>query len=232
MATGVWHRWFGREKAVPVSTAEGYALWAPRYPPHPHNPLMLTEQAAVAPVLQGIRSERALDLGSGTGRYLPVLSATGARLVVGVDLSLPMLLHGSDRARRVCADSCRLPFADATFDLISASLMVGDVRDIGGWIAEAARVLAPGGHLVYSDFHPSWTSSRWRRTFRSENGREYELPYFSHAISEHLEGLARAGLRVQSVGEPRVAGRSSPVLVVLHATKGAAIARATADARR
>ena len=33
-----------------------------------------------------------------------------------------------------------------------------------------ARVLAAGGHLVYSDFHPSWAQRGWSRTFRAADG--------------------------------------------------------------
>ena len=202
-----------------LSAPDGYAVWAPSYPPRPHNKLMEAEQRIVAPLLRIAAPRRALDAGTGTGRCLPLLVAAGARLVVGIDLSMPMLTRQSGSDRRVCGDACRLPFSDGSFDLVCASLMVGDVKDIGRWTREAARVLAPGGHLVYSDFHPSWVSRRWRRTFRASDGRQYELPYHPHEISDHLGHLASSSLRIQAIREPTVEGVSAPVVVVFHAVK-------------
>lgn len=224
MVFSTLRRWLGLD-APPMllPTREGYALWAESYPARAHNPLMVAEQAVVAPLLAGLTPARALDVGTGTGRYLPLLAATGARLVVGVDLSLPMLARERSATPRVCGDGCHLPFADASFDLVCSSLMVGDVRDLGDWIAEIARVLAPGGHVVYSDFHPAWSSQRWRRTFRAASGRQFELAYFPHAIDEHLRGLALASLDVQTIGEPRVEGKPAPVVVVFHAVKAGAL---------
>jgi hypothetical protein len=97
--------------------------------------------------------------------------------------------------------------------------MAGDVEDLGAWLGEATRVLAPAGHLVYSDFHPSWTAERWRRTFRAADGRLFELSYFPHAIDEHLALLERAPLVVRTIREPRLAGGKTPVVVVFHAVK-------------
>src|SRR5205823_13186902 len=97
---------------------------------------MRREQEIVEPILARVEARRALDVGTGSGRYLPVLASTGAA-VVGVDLSLAMLAQvdrtllpagrtrrgSSPRARGhiVCADACLLPFRRATFDLVNAS---------------------------------------------------------------------------------------------------------------
>ena len=78
---------FGGGAAMPPH--DGYALWAPNYPPRPHNPLMETEQSIIAPIIASLSPKRALDVGTGTGRYLPLLAAAGARTIVGLDLSLP-----------------------------------------------------------------------------------------------------------------------------------------------
>lgn len=217
-------RWCGLDAPVLVPAKEGYALWADSYPPRPHNPVMAVEQAVVAPILGSLAYVRALDVGTGTGRYLPVLASTGAK-VVGLDLSMAMLTRGSPAAPRVCADGCRLPFADGRFDLVCSSLMVGDLSDLGGWLVEIARVLAPGGHLVYSDFHPSWSSRRWRRTFRAGDGRQFELAYHAHSIDEHLRGLEQAALQVQTIREPRIDGRPAPVVAIFHAVKPALSSR-------
>ena len=214
---------------------DAYERWADTYPPTAHNPLMRVEQEVVARLLGSIRATRALDVGTGSGRYLPLLDASGASSVLGLDFSLAMLRRGGATRTRVCGDACRLPFAPAVFDLINASLMVGDVADLGAWAREVAGVLAPGGHLVYSDFHPSWAQRGWSRTFRSTDGVLHEVSYNPHAIDDHLTALERAGLRVRTIREPPFGswrGRFDPgvrafqqrwgnpsVVVVFHAVK-------------
>jgi len=212
-------RLVGVRRAQALAPRDAYALWAETYPARPHNPLMETEQAIVAPIIAAAAPTRALDVGTGSGRNLPLLRSAGARLAVGVDFSLPMLRREACHAPRVCGDACRLPFRDATFDLVSSSLMAGDIENLGGWVREATRVLTPGGHLIYSDFHPSWAAQRWRRTFRTAEGRLVELSYYPHAIDEHLGLLEQSCLAVRAIREPRVAGQAAPALVIVHAVK-------------
>src|SRR5688572_22037688 len=142
-------RWFASDDGPILPAGEAYALWADAYPPWPHNPLMEAEQSVVGPMLAAAQPRRALDVGTGTGRNLALLQSAGAKLAIGVDLSIAMLAHALPAARTACADACRLPFADGVFDVVCSSLMVGDVDCLEAWVAEAARVLAPGGHLVY-----------------------------------------------------------------------------------
>lgn len=217
---------FSGSEMLPARDA--YALWADSYPPRPHNPLMEAEQSVLAPTLVGIsealarehpRTRRALDVGTGTGRYLPLVAPAGSKLTVGLDLSMPMLQHQASDYSRICADACTLPFGDASFDVVSSSLMAGDVERLDLFLGEVARVLAPGGHLVYSDFHPSWVTEHWRRTFHSTDGRLIELPYFPHAIEHHLKALEGLSLAVRTIREPRIEGRGAPVVVVFHAVK-------------
>ena len=227
-----WRRWLGIDATVRVAAREGYAVWADSYPPRPHNRLMAAEQEVVEPMIQLAAPERALDVGTGTGRYLTLLRAAGARFVVGVDMSLPMLEHRQCATPRVCGDACKLPFADGQFDLVCSSLMVGDVSDLDPWIAEATRVLAPGGHLVYSDFHPSWAQHGWSRTFRSSGGELHDVAFHARTVDDHLAAIEGAGLRVRTIREPRFKDDRDPevkafrkrwgnpqVVVVFHAVK-------------
>jgi malonyl-CoA O-methyltransferase len=188
---------------VTLSAREAYELWAESYPPLAHNPLMRIEQDVVGPLLAHIRARRALDVGTGSGRYVPMLKATGAATVLGVDFSLAMLRRGAEAPGRVCGDACRLPFKRAAFDLVNASLMVGDIADLGAWTREMARVLATGGQLVYSDFHPSWVQRGWSRTFKSADGATHDICFNPHAIDDHLAALERAGFSVRAIREPR-----------------------------
>jgi SAM-dependent methyltransferase len=219
---------------------EAYTLWAANYPPWPHNPLMRAEQAAVAAILRTTSPTRALDIGTGSGRYLPLLVAAGARIVVGIDLSMTMLtwrnrpeaLRAGEAvltAPRMRGDACRLPFRDASWDLVNASLMVGDIQNLGAWMHEIGRVLMPGGHLIYSDFHPSWARHGWRRTFETPDGSSVAIPYFAHAIAEHQTTLNDHRFDVSAIHEVRLTGdhaaepldAHTPVVVVFHALKRA-----------
>lgn len=184
-----------------LAPRDAYELWADTYPAVAHNPLMRVEQAVVAPLLAQLRAVRALDVGTGSGRYLPLLQATGARVIVGVDFSLAMLARG--RGRLLCADACRLPVKRHAFDVINASLMIGDVPDLDAWMREMARALAVGGHLVYSDFHPSWAQHGWSRTFRTAAGALHDVAFHARTIDEHLAAIERAGLSVRVIREPR-----------------------------
>jgi len=208
-----------------------YELWADTYPAVAHNPLMRAEQAVVEPLLAQLRPSRALDVGTGSGRYIPLLQATGASVVLGLDFSLAMLARGTGN-RRICGDACVLPFRRGAFDLINASLMVGDVPDLGGWAREMARALSFGGHLVYSDFHPSWAQRGWSRTFRAADGALHDVAFHSHSIDEHLVALEQAGLHVRAIREPRFKVDTEPgvkafrrrwgnphVVIIFHAVK-------------
>jgi len=180
--------------AVMFAQKDAYALWAATYPPTAHNPLMVAEERVVTGLLAALGPTRALDVGTGTGRYLRPLARTGASTVIGLDLSPEMLARGSWDSVRVCGDARRLPFAPETFDLINASLMAGDIDDIGAWLCELASTLTPGGHLIYSDFHTSWATNGWRRTFNTADGRTIELHYVPHTIEDHLRAVRHAGL--------------------------------------
>lgn len=218
---------------MPLATHEAYELWADTYPPVAHNPLMRLEQEIVEPLLLHIRATRALDVGTGSGRYLPLLESIGAA-AFGLDFSLAMLRRGATKLTRVCGDARQLPFRRSSFDLINASLMVGDIADLNAWTREMSRVLSVRGHLVYSDFHPSWAQQGWSRTFRSADGVMHDISFNPHSIDAHLSALENVGLRVRTIREPRFSSSrgsdpaikafrrrwgNPPVIVAFHAVK-------------
>jgi ubiquinone/menaquinone biosynthesis C-methylase UbiE len=101
-------------------------------------------------------AERALDLGCGVGhtlrRIAPLVS-----FAVGADATLEMMQAG--RASVVTAantafaqtDASTLPFADATFDLVTCRLAAHHFHDGRSAFREVARVLYPGGRFVLVD---------------------------------------------------------------------------------
>jgi malonyl-CoA O-methyltransferase len=197
---------------------QGYALWAETYPPRAHNQLMRVEQSAMEALWKPLSVERALDVGTGTGRNLRLLADEGVTTRIGLDQSTAMLRRADEsRARLIAGDAGALPFAAEAFDLVIASLMAGDLPDLRLFIGEASRVLRRGGSLVYSDFHPSWAERNWERTFESADGSKWRLRYHPHSLDDHQHALGGAALETVALEEPLLEGR--PVLVVLRAVK-------------
>ena len=104
------------------------------------------------------RPGRLLDLACGTGDIALALAHHG-REVVGLDLTTAMLRKAEGRrpkaeaARWVCGDMTRLPFADASFAVVTTSYGLRNVPALETAIAEIARVLAPGGLVLSLDFN-------------------------------------------------------------------------------
>jgi demethylmenaquinone methyltransferase / 2-methoxy-6-polyprenyl-1,4-benzoquinol methylase len=96
---------------------------------------------------------RVLDLCCGTGDMAFALSrrpgASGAR-IVGADFSHPMLERAvlkaqGTRLRWVEADALRLPFPDASFDLVTSAFGFRNLADYDAGLREIVRILRPGG---------------------------------------------------------------------------------------
>lgn len=98
--------------------------------------------------------DRLLDLACGTGDLL--LAAAGrVRFAAGLDVTYRMLQLA--RARRaaplVNADMLALPFAAASFTVVTTGYGLRNVPDLRGAIREVHRVLAPGGRCLSLDFN-------------------------------------------------------------------------------
>lgn len=118
---------------------------------------------AVAPPVNG----RALDVGTGTGDFLPLLAEWMPHgVAIGVDFCLPMMRAGwpkLDLARTdggapppaggaamafVGGDALQLPFPAASFDVITTGFTMRNVTDIGAAFREMWRVTRPGGAMA------------------------------------------------------------------------------------
>jgi len=182
---------------------QAYDRWAEVYPPEPHNPLMRAEQAAMLKLLPPVANSCVLDLACGSGRYAALVQAAGAAQVVGVDYS-PAMLTRAGIAARVRGDMSRLPLRTGTFDLVISGLAVGHATDLHVCATEMARVLRPGGVLLYSDFHADASSVGLTRSFKDALGRSISLPRDGYAPEAHRAALLGAGLIVDTQRELRV----------------------------
>jgi ubiquinone/menaquinone biosynthesis C-methylase UbiE len=101
--------------------------------------------------------DSALEIGAGTGYFTLNLTLAGLiRAAVATDISHGMLAALSDSARSlglevrtVRSEAERLPFPDASFDLVFGHAVLHHLPDLEASFAEFARVLRPGGTVVF-----------------------------------------------------------------------------------
>jgi len=161
---------------------------------------------------------RIVDVGCGPGVALaPLAQRFPDAQIIALDLALPML-QGGKRKRGsgslsrepgeveafnesepdpvfpsfVCADAQALPLADASVDLVHSSLCLQWCDDPGLALAEFARVLRPGGVLLFSTFGPD-TLKELRAAFAAVDA----TPHVSRFIDMHDigDGLLSTGFR-------------------------------------
>lgn len=147
---------------------------------------------------------RTLDLCCGTGDLTfalervrgPMLSYGGERagFVIGADFTQPMLVRAREKAREtdsvamfLAADALSLPFADESFDLVTAAFGFRNLANYEQGLREIARVLRRGGEVGILEFaEPTlWPiAPAYRFYFRNI------LPRIAGAISGSKEAYA------------------------------------------
>ena len=167
----------------------------------------------------------ALDVGCGEGRFCRMLAAQGVDCT-GLDPVPEMLdaaLARDPAGRYVPGFAEKLPFEDAQFDLVVSYLTLIDIDDHAAALAEMARVLTPGGHVLIANLTSYSTSSAMAgRRHCAQTGEELRLlgdyltprkdwfewdglrvQNWHRPLSAYLQPCLRAGLILTDFDEPR-----------------------------
>ena len=118
-------------------------------------------EACIKKMLLGADVSNLLDIGTGTGRILEIMSSQISN-GVGIDLSHEMLAIARVNLGKSGLEHCQvrhgnmyeLPFSDGAQDAIIFHQVLHYAEEPGAAISEAARVLRPGGKLIIVDFAP------------------------------------------------------------------------------
>ena len=196
---------------IPVDSAH-YGPWAPD-----ENHLRL---------LGEVRGKRILEPGCGGGQCSIAFALQGAT-ATGVDLSDEQLAFARNLAAKSGAavdfyqgDAADLSrFAGASFDIVFSAYALAYVEDISSCLSEAARVLIPGGLLVFSLDHPFrdcfWDEENDEesltpaRSYFLRDASEWQfstsgewMRSFHRTIGDWTDLLREAGFQVQRILEP------------------------------
>jgi ubiquinone/menaquinone biosynthesis C-methylase UbiE len=158
------------------------------------------------------RGRPLLDVGCGTGRWLTAALDAGAR-AVGLDPAPAMLDRARQRrrdARLVQGRAEDLPFPSGHFAAVLCVYVVHHLDDGARFVAEAARVLAPGGTLSVLALAPHDGSDRWYVYDYFRGTREADLERYpttaSIAAWMTAAGLADVGTSVAARIKGEAAG--------------------------
>lgn len=166
-----------------------------------------------------------LDCGCGEGRFSRMLTARGARRVLGVDLCGPMveaahaLRSGRDEYRVADGQDLR-EIGDGTFDLAVSYLNQCDLPDIDANNREIHRVLRTGGRFVVANVHPMRAATGlWKRQedgtkdhvildrYFDEGERHFgmlgvRVTNFHRTLETYVRSFLRCGFLLEDLAEP------------------------------
>jgi ubiquinone/menaquinone biosynthesis C-methylase UbiE len=189
-------------------------------------------EMAIREVLGDRTVDLFVDLGTGTGRMLELLQDRFER-GIGIDINPTMLGYARARLGRLGlthaqvrhGDIYNLSFDDGAADAVVMHQVLHFLRDPGRAIAEAARILSPGGRLLIVDFAPH-ELDLLREQFAHER--------LGFSPSQMKQWLVDKGLDVAQTRqlEPPSGGEAGELTVSLWLAQRPAATRLTAKADR
>ena len=180
-----------------MNVQQAYNVWADNYDTVVNKTRDL-EGRALRTVLSQSHYENALEIGCGTGKNTEWLWGK-AKNLVAADFSEEMLMKAKEKitAPNVVFHPMDIrqkwAFENDTFDLITCSLALEHIENIGFIFQELQRVLKPNGRFYFGELHPFKQYQGSKARFDTENG-VFELDCFVHHVSDFFQAAIQNGL--------------------------------------
>ncbi|MFZ7116610.1 MAG: GNAT family N-acetyltransferase [Bacteroidota bacterium] len=196
--------WFELKRNQPLNTQLAYNKWSQSYD-EVINRTRDLEGKALRELLSERRFNSVLEIGCGTGKNT-VWFKDNCSSITAVDLSEEMLGKAkskisSDNVRFIQANiNSEWNFAVEKFDLITFSLVLEHISDLGHIFSQASGKLNENGIVYVGELHPfkQYTGSKAR--FETENGIQI-VDCFNHHISDFTDSAMNAGLELEILKE-------------------------------
>jgi malonyl-CoA O-methyltransferase len=199
---------------------------AQQYDAHATVQQHVVARAALLAAAEARSPRRVLDVGSGTGTLLQLLSQRLHRVpTVGLDLSHAMVRTARTRVRQarfLTGDAEALPFRDGAFDLVVSTSTLQWLPRLDEAVAETRRVLAPGGVFCLALFCRRTLyelRDAWRDALAGRGLAEQDRTHHFASAPDVGAALARAGLRVRRLSTEERVSRHPDVRAVLESLR-------------
>jgi ubiquinone/menaquinone biosynthesis C-methylase UbiE len=183
-----------------MSTQKLYDEWSSTYDTV-ENKTRDLEKRACETILGDLSFANVLELGAGTGKNTTWLAERAAR-VLAVDFSEDMQSVAKAKVSNSNVEfqiaDVRKPwsFGDIHPDLITCSLILEHVEDLGFVFDQAGRTLATGGRFYICELHPFKQYEGSKARFESSEGLKVTDCY-QHHVSDYTSAALRAGFGIE-----------------------------------
>ncbi|HTQ64360.1 MAG TPA: class I SAM-dependent methyltransferase [Puia sp.] len=187
-----------------MDTREAYNNWAGKYDDDINKTRDL-EARALRESLNDISFNRCLEIGCGTGKNTSWF-INRAKQITAVDFSEEMLARAknkisSEKVQFVQANILDdWAFRQGLYDLVSFSLVLEHIENLGHIFRKASESLIPGGHIYIGELHPFKQYKGTKARFERE-GKQEIIECFNHHLSDFIRAGNENGLILADIKE-------------------------------
>lgn len=187
-----------------MDVQKAYSLWADQYDTN-ENKTRDLEAVVLKNTLAKLHFHTCLEIGCGTGKNTKWL-ATKARHITAIDLTEEMLTKAKEKVQSPNVSFLQFDitkdwsFTNTPFDLITFSLVLEHIENIGTILKKASNIIRPNGYVYIGELHPykQYTGSKAR--FETNEGLQIVNCYLHH-ISDFAQAAQQNHFSIIDINE-------------------------------